>query len=271
MKIRTTERSHNFRTDFFNKFNIHQLEGLTLDSDYNFTACVEAIEFSPHENINIKDIFTKDEINAKMIIADTLNIPFYIIAERNWEFYIWQVQKEQQFKPLYKLNNLQFVKWWANIKRTPQPKRLYEARERANKSRFDNLLEANGLAWGGNLDGFIVKENKVAAIIENIFTKYDLTSKYADPYLYFKSKGPNYNSWLPTVKLARFFNVPLFLFTYEANTNNERVGFTVIDSLSKESIEYRNKVHPWGNVIEGMGNIIQSAEKRLNEAPPELS
>ncbi|WP_066174454.1 hypothetical protein [Bacillus marinisedimentorum] len=273
MKIRTTEREHQFRTDFFDRLNIHQLEGLTLDTAYHFTACIEAVDYEAGEEISVETLYTPQEIGARHIIANKLGIPFYMVAQRDWEFHIYEVlYPSGEYKFLYKLDRAPFLIWWSRIKGTRQPKRLYEAQPRVSRSSFDNLLEANNMAWGGNVDGYIVKDNEIKAIVENIFTaKFELTDQKADPARYFHTKGPNYNSWLPNVKLAQAFDVPLFLFTYEAGSADERIGFTVVDSLSRRGIVYRNNVHPYQNVLTGMNNIVEAVESRLNEPAPSLN
>ena len=62
-----------------------------------------------------------------------------------------------------------FINWWKEIKETVQTKPFVNgARARASKTLFDKVLVRHGLLWGGNLDGFLILNNKVVAVIDNL-------------------------------------------------------------------------------------------------------
>lgn len=272
MKIRTTERYHKFTEDLFASLNLFSIQGLTLDKDRNFTAGIEAIQFNENENVNLKDIFTELEIKAKYYLTKSLNIPLFFIIYKLNTFSVYRVivENEIRFDKVVDLDENNFVKWYTTLKGLPQPKPLMEASIRVRDSIFDTTLEKYGLAWGGNIDGYMFKNKQYACIIENIYTqKNPLETTGANPAVYFKLRGPNYNTWFPTVKLARTLNVPLFLFTIEGNSEKERIGFSIIDKLDSEGIYYRNS-DPNKNIIEGIENIKKVVLSNLNQNPPLL-
>ncbi len=272
MKIRSTEREHKFTEKLFYRLNLFSIQGLTLDRNRNFTAAVEAIQYEINEVINLEQIFPLIEVKAKYFLAKSLNIPFYYIVFQNKVFEIFEITAEQKFQHvhIYRFNELEFVQWWAKLKGLNQPKPLMEAAERVKNSIFDITLEKHNMAWGGNIDGFMFKNKSFACIIENIYTqKHPLSSHLGEPSYYFNMRGPNYNTWLPTIKLAKQLNIPLFLFTIEGNSEQEKIGFAIIDYLSKKGIYYQT-AKPNKNIVKGLDNIEKTILENINAAPPKI-
>lgn len=272
MKIRSTEREHSFTRKLFNKLNLFSLQGLTLDVNHNFTAAIEAIQYEPNEKIDLEYIFPLIDVRAKYYLANSLKIPFYYIIFKNDIFDLYKITASQdfQYSHISSFNEIEFINWWARLKGLNQPKPLMEASERVQNSIFDNTLEKHKMAWGGNIDGFMFKNKSVACIIDNIYTqKHPLTSARGEPSYYFHMRGPNYNTWLPTVKLAIQLHIPLFLFTIDGNNQQERIGFAIIDYLSSKGIFYKTP-KPNENIIEGLDNIVNIVLKNLNTLPPKI-
>lgn len=272
MRIRSTEREHAFTKTLFGALNLFSLQGLTLSKDRNWTAAIEAIQYEPNEEINLRKIFPLLEVKAKYYLACSLQIPFYYVVWQNDHFFVYEIQvKEEQFisSLLYDFNEWQYVEWWASLKGLSQPKELMEASERVKDSIFDQTLTKYKMAWGGNIDGYMFKNKQYGCIIENIYTqKHPLHSEKGEPSGYFHSRGPNYNTWLPTVKLANQLNVPLFLFTMEGFSNRQRIGFTSIDYLDTTGIYYQEDVKPNTHIIEGLDTIIHTIHNHLSDRPP---
>jgi len=270
MKIRTTERAHLFTDKLFKELSLFSIQGLTLNSQKEFSAGIEAIQYENNEKINFFDSFNELEIRAKFYLTNTIKVPLYFIAFQNNIFKIFEVKinTEIVFELVQNFDEISFVKWYAFLKGQSQPKPLMEAAGRVKDSIFDTVLEKYSMAWGGNIDGFMFKNKNYACIIENIYTqKNPLETTGANPAVYFKLRGPNYNTWYPTVKLARMLNVPLFLFTIEGNNNKERIGFSVIDKLDLNGIYYRNS-DPNKNIIEGLENIKKIILENLTQKTP---
>lgn len=272
MIIRTTEREHQFTKALFEKLNLFSIQGLTLDVNKNFSAGIEAIQYDDNETIELAKIFPEVEVKAKYYLVKRLNIPFYYMIFKMTKFYIYEVLAEStiDFKLANEFYEEAFVKWWFKLKGLSQPKPLMEASARVKSSIFDNTLEKYGMAWGGNIDGFMFKNKDFSCIIENIYTqRHSLDSPRGEPSYYFHMRGPNYNTWFPTVKLAMQLNVPLFLFTIEGNNNKERIGFSVIDRLDKTGVYYRGK-KPNENILEGIDKIVSTINESLKSLPPSI-
>lgn len=272
MRIRTTERVHNFTKKLFERLQVFGIQGLTLTKNLEFSGGIEAIDYEPNEIIDLEKVFPRKEVYAKFFLTQVLGIPLYFITQQNELFKIYGVLKikdEIEYKLKYSCDGNGFVEWWKKLKGTSQTKGFYEASTRVKKSSFDKILTANGLAWGGNVDGFMIKDKKIIAIIENIYTqKNPLNSEGANPAVYFLKRGPNYNTWLSTVLLAKKLNVPLFLFTFEGNNDKERLGFAVIDKLDPTGIYYRNNLSPNNNIIGGIDKITETIFQNLNQPTP---
>jgi len=272
MRIRTTERDHEFTQRLFNKLNLFSIQGLTLNAKKEFSAAIEAIQYEDHEEVQLENIFPLTEAKARYYLAKTLKIPFYYVIYQSSEFRVYEIEISENFqsKQVEVLNEKAFVEWWARLKGLNQPKALMEAAERVKSSIFDITLEKHNMAWGGNIDGFMFRNKEFACIIENIYTqKNPLESPMGEPSYYFHMRGPNYNTWFPTVKLASYLNVPLFLFTIEGNNNKERIGFAVIDHLSTLGIYYKGN-KPNKNILEGLEHIMETINANLNNKPPKI-
>lgn len=272
MKIRTSERSHNFTNILFQEMKVFSVESLTMNNRNEFTSCLEGVEFKDDETLDLNSVFTEREYKSKEYISRLIGVPFYLMVYHKSEFIIYQItvnNGDLNFDEKERLDEVNFVNWWRELKGHGQSKPFYEP-NRIDKSIFDIVIEKQGYSWGGNIDGYMFLNKNIVCIIENIYTqKNPLDSERGDPRTYFKSKGPNYNSWKPVVLLSRLLNVPLFLFTWDGKSNEEKIGFSVIDSLSPQDIMYRY-LPPYKNIIYGKENIKNHIFSHLGESPPKF-
>ena len=272
MIIRSTERNHNFTNLVFQQLNISNLQGLTCNLNNQITAGIEAVDYESNERIQLSEIFSASQFKIKFVFTSSLNIPFFLISKRGNSFFIFETifNTNLKFEYLYDFDELSFINWWRGIKSMPQARGLLEAVDRVENSSFDNAMRRGGTDWGGNVDGIIYRDNRIVAIIENIYTyRNPLNSPYANPAIYFHRKGPNYQSWLPLVTATRFLQIPLILMTYDGNNENiERTGISFIDNLSRNGITYANNLSPNNNIIEGLDNICDFVINNLHHNPP---
>jgi hypothetical protein len=243
-----------------------------MDSQKEFTAGIEAVEYDAHEKVDVANMFPVEKWKAKCSLCENLSVPLYALTHKSSHDFI------EIFGVVFDKGGLQtpckgkftfdeFAKWWASTKGTVQTKRLYEAKERLEF--FDDLLGEYGLAWGGNVDGFLLDSKmKTKAIIEFRFTTFAL-DKY-DPADWFNYRNGDYYMWEPLVFLSIRLKVPLFLMTFERNSQKDRLGFSVIDSISKAGLSHRGD-RPCDNIIQGVGNIMDELEKKLSESPARIT
>lgn len=278
MKIRTTEKLHSFQKKLYKSINAFDLQGLLMDENRNFTAAVEAIEFEDYEIPDFKNVFSDEELLAKYALADALAVPFFLIQFSKGNYGIRKVYKSSEdiigLTKIENKNEKEFIDWWKQFKRTNQTHPLSNGAEnRICNTIFDKVLRKHGLEWGGNIDGFIISKRKVVAIIDNITigkASAPLDGYKADPALYFSKKGPKYETWLSSVKLASILGIPHFLFTLDGvDQNAEHIGFSTIRSLDKFGIYYVDDKKPFENILIGINNIKSALECfRFFSGPP---
>ncbi|WP_270290857.1 hypothetical protein [Enterococcus casseliflavus] len=282
MNRRTTEdNNHEFQKNLYSKLNAFDLQGITMNANRDkFTIGVEYFDLSfeeyqqvKHQDsivYQIKGMLPFEHIKAQVIFTESLNVPLYYIWGYEDYFLLHELYRDNDkivYKPQW-MNTEQLVNFWRKHKRTIQthPFDKNGAKTRAGKTRIDGILEANGLEWGGNIDGFIINNNKVIAIIDCISigiasqrNTHDLTDPKADPAIYFKKRGPKYTTWLSTIILARALNVPHLLFTLnKVDTDQEAIGLAGVDFLTRERLNYYQSIAPNQNVVYRLDNIINT-------------
>jgi hypothetical protein len=276
LKIRSTEKPHSFSEKLFKAVRIYDLQGLTLDSNNNFTAGIEAVEFEADEIIDITNLFSIDSWKAKWALCYHLSLPFYVIAYKYQNDFldIYEISVDLDvinIEYTKRLKTTKFPNWWAELKGTKQSKKLYEARGRI--SFYDYILKQYGLAWGGNIDGFTLNSNmSPQAIIETRYTTKTPLEDY-DPAIFFSphyTRKGDYMTWKPLILLASKLKIPLFLITFERNSTIERIGFSVIDSITNEDLNYQNNNPPNKNIIIGIENIKKQIKAMISKKPPNI-
>ncbi len=277
MRIYSSENKHEFTDLLFKEINAFGIGNITMDIDRNFTAIIEAVEYEDYEEIDIGSIFSKDELNARLLLADKISIPFYIITYQREIFSIYECEKNNDvivFELKHNFKELEFLNWWSIIKGTKQTHKLNNgAQFRVGDTIFHKVLKKYDLKWGGNIDGILIKNNEIIAVIDNISIAFvPINHPKADPALFFFKRGPRYETWLSTVKLSMMLNVPHLLFTLDKNNpRNEIIGLTAIDQLSRRGVFYVNNEKPSNNIKTGLKNIKESIFiKTLESNPPRL-
>lgn len=272
MKIRSTEKPHSFTNKLYRAIPVYDIQGLTLDSNNNFTAGIEAVEYEPDEQLDLENLFSIEKWKGKWSLCNHLSIPLYVLTYKTGNDFIdvFRISFNDDKIKIHHHNSFTFDQigtWWASIKGTVQVKPLHEAGSRI--SFFDDLLAKSGLAWGGNIDGFLLDPKmRPQAIIETRYPSKKPLEKY-DPAIYFKYRNGDYKTWEPLILLAMKLRIPLFLFTIERKSAMDRLGFSVIDSISEEKLFYRNGP-PFNNIVRGIENIRQQIIEKLSENPPFL-
>ena len=293
-KVRTTENEHFFTKRMFKELNIFDIQNLTLNKNRTkFLCALEAIEFERGEEFSLKEllkVFSPSEIFAKCLIAEELHIDFLILSYSN-DKKTYEVHKikriNKKYNITYKLEHISkedleivtikenmdeemFINWWKEIKETVQTKPFVNgASARASKTLFDKVLARNGLLWGGNLDGFLILNNKVVAVIDNL----SCSSGKLKDYNPIKSKYFSTIIFYANSLLAKQLGCPHYLFTInKLFPEKEEIGFAVIQKIlhykeSKE-VSFLNNKTPDKNVLKGIEIINKCISENLDATSP---
>lgn len=266
MKRRDTEREHEFANRIYENSHMFDLQGLLIGKNSEFTVAIEAFEIEENESFDFRNTFTIDSLHAKCTLASKINVPFYIIVHKEnmdiFTFHNIELHNDQVVEVSQSAKSTaEFIQWWAENKGTIQTKRYNEMQGRISDSYIDDVLETNGLKWGGNIDGFIVSKNdsnRILAIIEKRVTASFNIANY-DPANYYNYRGGDYHTWLPVYNLAQILNVPLFLLTFEEG-DNASVGAAVIKDILPKQLVYESPP-PNKNIF----NNISSLKRWISE------
>lgn len=269
------EQDHVFANEVAKYCHIHDLQGLLMDSDNHFSAAVEAVATRRDENVDWDtpvSLFSKDEVLAKIGIANALGVDFYVFFHKRGSETIqqYQVTRASAQKGIGARRRampiMQFLNWWGEYKRTIQIKECLRSRMRkaVAKSDFDNILEnytigltdkgepiKSGQKWGGNVDAFLSSDDgdyRPIAIIENRFTEQNSIEDY-DPSDYFAS---DVSAWNPLFLAAKTLNIPLILCVYSKRPGERhKIAMAEIDvNRSTDHLEYVNVPKPGENILE---------------------
>lgn len=297
MKRRTTENvNHIFQQILYKRIRAFDLQGLFMNKERDgFTAGIEYFDLDSKEYEIIKNsnmnpnstvlykqqfngFFSRDQIFAQCELTQELHIPLYYLWGYEQDFWIHEIQHKKNKlhckASQWKTENL--IAFWGKFKQTKQthPKNLNGAQERAAETHIDEILEQNNLEWGGNIDGFVIRDKRIVAIIDCISIgersqseTHNLKDCKADPSLYFFKKGPKYESWLSTVTLAEKLKVPLLVITLDKVTpTKETIGLASIEYLSRNGISYYKHKKPNNNVINGLDDIASMIDKYIKQS-----
>ncbi len=245
------------RERLFNELGVAEIQGVLMNRKWDPTACVEAIDYAPDEEIFPRRDLGHAASRRKTDFAKQLGIPFYVVASVNQarlkdlSFSVFELRHENGgiiAKTHEKdLSGEQFADFWADLKGTEQIKGLPDAGARIQNSNVDQVLEGAGLAWGGNVDGVLFDfVGKVQSIIEVRKTTRSELGEY-DPSDYFHYRGGDYNTWKPLFRIAHHLEVPLVLLTFKRGES--KCGFARLHKLSKQNgIKYHGEP-PYDNLL----------------------
>ena len=259
MKKREAEtQKHLFEHQFAEECKLFDLQGLLMNTEDSFTAAVEAFEIE-NKDLPIRSVkqavFSEEEWLAKISISEALrvqlNLFVHVDGKETIHRYIVTRAGFVGKEPVQhqKISENDFVEWWRRHKTTIQTKEYRPQLSGSIKdSYFDVLLEKNGLKWGGNIDGFLILDQKTyrpTAIIENRFTEVASIYQY-DPAKYY---GQDVQTWKPLRVMCRDLNIPLILCTYSKRRNEEQLLGMAEILWQYDGIQYREQ-RPCDNLFD---------------------
>lgn len=271
-KKRTSENKHKFTDKIMRELNAFSIENITMNENMENPLCgLEAITVELGELFRWKKtllkLFTANQLRAKFFLCKELEIPFYIIVyNENTGYYrisecyvnnstnkIDIIDRERY------LSMQEFLKWYKRIKPSTQTKELSNGAEKRIGT-IDCVLDEFGMQWGGNVDAFIVGENKkIMAIIDNIsigdgnLEKDFLEIKQITPY-----------SFRANSVIAKKLRVPHIICTIDKRRElKEHMGISVLKELiltypqipNEQSIFFYDNINPKDNICEGVDSI----------------
>ena len=256
MKRRDSEQKHLYADEVFNSLKIFDIQGLLKEGNA-YKCGIEVYQVPDFNSISFSGLNSEYEY-ARYSFCKQLSIPYYIIIVSE------STRKYRRYKVEYSNSSLSylleteltendFVKWWRDKQSFTQTKAMYNAKSRISESLIDNLLFANSLAWGVNIDGFSIDENtgKVNALYEKRICNTPRTVINYDPNTYFFYRGGDFPSWNILFELAKKMNVALILFTFDSVTV-KGIGATRILNVNAQSgLSYKSNIKPFENLFTG--------------------
>ncbi len=259
MKRRDTERNHAYSQYIFQQLNIYDIQGLLKQGD-DFQCGVEAYQVADFSDIDFSLLNQQQEI-ARYKFCYALNIPYYLIitSEKTGGYQIYQtnIDKSINYTLKWQFSKQEFIEWWRRQQSFTQSKAMYNANQRIYNSIIDKDLFANGLAWGVNIDGFVLgrHSNKILAIFEKRICTYKpphYTVASYDPNRFFhgtNNRKGDYPAWNILFTLTEKLNIPLILLTFD--TSEHRIlGVSHIIHIDKQTgITYQGQETPCKNLF----------------------
>ena len=281
IKIRTTETTPNpMIQKLFSEFAIADIQGFIFQSndeqllnasEKNINSikihCLEAIEIDNAIELDPEKIFKKEEWIHKINAANFFDTDLLLLSHLKDDtclFRLYKVTEEEStivFTEINLFNNEKdFMVWWNSIKLLSQTKITYEARERQDRTNFDAVIERNGSAWGGNIDGFILSDSmeQVRAIIEIRQTHRFPLINY-DPARFFlgtRTKSGDFKTWLPLIYLKNAYNIPLILVTV-STSETSKFGYAEVEKIDNSALYYKNNLSPNQNLTGDIHELKQ--------------
>jgi hypothetical protein len=273
MNRRNTEKRHSYSESIFSQFQIFDLQGL-LHNGKDYACGVEAYQVKAFDQMKFEILDPNNEVQRKGF-CELLGVPYYVIISSsiNRKFRIYSCVISRG-KPEFQINDeyteSQFASWWKKRQPFEQTKGMYNAKRRIYDSLIDNVLFANRLSWGINVDGFMLnnQKTKVLGIFEKrIRTKngsYDV-SNY-DPNKYFlgtSTRAGDYASWRILHDLATKLGCKLYLLTFDDGPDTRRMGVAEIRSVTATGLEYSENETPQRNILEEPDEFEEWLKPRL--------
>lgn len=277
MLRRNTEKAHKYSEDLFDHYFIYDLQGLLREDD-QYKCGIESYSVDKEGDIDFGFIENSREDLARLRFCDLLDIPYYNLVTINSTcmFHLYQVKLKDgksvdlisEFKN--KMDEVELVNWWRSMQSFTQKKAMYDAKERIETSLLDEILFANSLAWGINIDGFYLdkQEKNIQFIVEkrvNTYKKDKYSVDNYNPNNFFygtHTRSGDFSSWNILFQISKKLGCPLLLLTFDTNTQINKMGVTrIMDVSEKDGLSYSANI----KLFEGINSEQQTYIKSLIE------
>lgn len=251
MERRDTERRHPWAERVWNEIHAGDIQGVLHDG-MKFRTGIEAFSGKPEEALP-----PEFRPRPAFDFCEALGIPFHTVVveqqPRRYHIGEWSAGQYAVEEPIVEygkhgMDREQFLSWWRNRQPSGQTKPMYEARKRLQD--IDHDLFNAGLAWGVNVDGFILGRHsrRPLAILEKRVgsaSKGNRVESY-DPNEYFHGtprRAGDFHAWSRLWELATSTGAKLILMTFE-NTDRPITGIAEITDVRREGLVYRDSIRP---------------------------
>lgn len=279
IKIRSTETVPNpMLQRIFSEFIIAEIQGFILQATdeqlWEATIkstnsikiqCLEAVEIDNKTELNPELIFTKEEWIHKINAANFFGSNMLLLSHLKDDTCLFRLHEIVKYESTIIIKEIEsfddenkFMKWWKSIKLLTQTKATYEARVRQGHTIFDQIIEKNGSAWGGNIDGIVLSDSQdhVRAIIEVRQTHTFPLTRY-DPAIFFsgsRTKSGDFKTWLPLMYLKNAYNIPVILITV-STLDTTKFGYAEIEKIDRNALYYKKNITPNQNLTDSIHKL----------------
>lgn len=251
MERRDTERRHAWAERVWHEIHAGDIQGILHDGT-EFRTGIEAFSGKPEE-----DLPQGFHPRPAFDFCRALGIPFHTVVveqqPRRYHIGEWSAGQYAAEEPRVEygkpgMDREQFIHWWRNRQPSGQTKPMYEAGKRLHD--IDHDLFNSGLAWGVNVDGFILGRHsrRPLAILEKRVgsaSKGNQVESY-DPNEYFhgtQNRAGDFHAWSRLWELCNSTGAKLILMTFE-NTDRPITGIAEITDVRREGLTYRDSIRP---------------------------
>jgi hypothetical protein len=259
MKRRDTEKKHTYSESVFKELKIRNLQGLLKEGD-TYACGIEAYQVSRFEDTDFKMLDAVEEIE-RFHFCRLLGIPYHVIVaslnSRRFRLYdcVHSCQ-DTDYIFMQEFSDKEISEWWRQRQTFNQTKKMYDAQSRISKSLIDDVLFANNLAWGVNVDGFMLNVDRTRVV--GIFEKRIRTWRPGygvatyDPNTYFmgtKKRSGDYPSWAILQALAKRLDCALYLMTFDTDPKTQLMGVAEIKQVTPSGLSYSLDDPPATNLM----------------------
>ncbi len=255
MKRRDSDRHHDYAHEVFDRLKVYDLQGLLQEGD-EYKCGVEAYQVKDFGNIDF-GLLRQDEELARLRFCQLLAVPYYLIisAESCGGYEIYRAELHGSlvsFERCHCFSKAEFLHWWRQQQSFTQKKIMYNAASRLSQSIIDADLFGNSLAWGVNIDGFVLNDaaDGLVAIIEKRVCTYNppYTVHHYDPNKYFfgtANRAGDYPAWHILFLLAQKLKTQLLLLSFDTSSNRCVGAAKIIDISKEKGIAYKHNEKPF--------------------------
>jgi hypothetical protein len=273
MQRRDTEKRHPYSESLFRELRIGNLQGLLKEGE-SYSCGIEAYQVTRFEEADLSRLDAEEE-RGRFLFCRSLGVPYLVIlaSEVSRRFRVLECVVSAtgiDYMLIGEYSERQFALWWRSRQSFEQTKDMYDAGKRISGSLIDEVLFANRLAWGVNVDGFML--SRQGSRVMGIFEKRIRTRSSGhgvdtyDPNRYFngtRNRRGDRPSWEILHSLAVRLGCGLFLMTFDSDPGTRRMGVAGINEVTPSGLAYSSDGPPTENLLSEPDEIKEWLRPRI--------